>query len=54
MTYITEIIEEIKQEDGQNVSKDHLFKEWLKYEGIHGYDKTIKAAIKMIYGLDVK
>ena len=51
---IVDIIEEIKEEDGQKVGKDHLFKEWLKYEGIHGYDETIKSAIRLIYGIEVE
>lgn len=53
MSYIQDVLEEIKAEDGQNVSKDHLFKEWLNYEGIIGYDYKIKSVIKEIYGIDL-
>jgi len=53
MSYIQEVLEEIKTDDGHNVSKNHLFKEFLNYEGIIGYDGMIKAAIKEIYGIDL-
>lgn len=51
---IKEILDEIREEDGQAVSKNHLFREWLNYEGIIGYDSNIKAAIEIIYGVDLE
>lgn len=53
MNYIQEVLEEIKSEDGYNVSKNHLFKEWLKYEGFFGYEMKIKSVIREIYGIDL-
>jgi hypothetical protein len=50
---IVEILDEIKEEDGQESSKNHLFREWLNYEGIIGYDYKIKAAIELIYNIDL-
>ncbi|MGD6876961.1 hypothetical protein [Bacillus infantis] len=54
MSYIQEVLEEIKAEDGQHITKDHLFREWLNYEGLIGYDHQIKSVIKEIYGIDLK
>lgn len=49
---IKDILNEIK-EDGQDANNNHLFREWLNYEGIIGYDGRIKVAIKMIYNIDL-
>jgi hypothetical protein len=51
---IREVLDEIREKDGQDVSSDHLFREWLNYEGIIGYDREIKTAIKIIYGIDLE